>query len=181
VVSLVRTSKPNAYDQREAALRNSTFPSGYISKEECVKKPRVIGASSFYRPLVPFWTAPDSVLVPVLWGPAAVPAPELLASPAAEGVVPVPVPVVPSPVVLLAPPVVPVLIAPPELVPLAAGAPEEELPLAAPPELWANANELLNANAVARAIVVIFIRISLVCVQGKSRRIAEVPKLHSAR
>ena len=41
-----------------------------------------------YRPLAPFLTAPGSVREPVLFTPAEVGAPELLASPAVEGMVP---------------------------------------------------------------------------------------------
>ena len=80
-------------------------------------------------------------------------APELLASPAADGVLPMPIPVVPAPVV-------PGLIAPPLFVPLAAGAPELEPPPAEPPELCAIAKVLVSASAPANAIVDSFMAVS---------------------
>jgi hypothetical protein len=84
--------------------------------------------------------------VPVLFGPAAVSAPEVLESPAAEGDVPMPVPV----------PVVPGLIVPPLFVPLAAGAPELEPPPAEPPELCASAKVgwLMRVRQLARWLIV---------------------------
>ena len=53
--------------------------------------PRSSVGSKSYCLFTPFWTAPGSLAVPVLPGPAAVPAPEVLGSPPAEGLLLVPV------------------------------------------------------------------------------------------
>jgi hypothetical protein len=125
----------------------------------------------FHRPFVPLCTAPGSVLVPVLFGPAAVPAPELLASPAADGLL---LPVVPiffciaaSPDGLPVGPVVLPSMEPPVVVPVAAGAPEVELP---PVEFCASANVLVSANAVASAMVLNFMVASSGVLVSKSNR-----------
>ena len=129
------------------------------------------GFSSFYRPLVPRCTAPGSARVPALFGPAAVGAPELLGSPAEDGLLPMPVPVVPSPAV-------PGFNAPPLFVPPAAGAPEDEPPLAAPPDVCASAKVLASASAPASAIVVSFIVLPPWVSTGvQSGKPAEVPRL----
>ena len=85
--------------------------------------------------MAPFFTAPGSVDLPSLLTPAALGAPELLASPA-EGAVPGMVVLWPifEPVV---PPVVLPFIEPPVVVPLAAGPPDIELPPAEPPAFCA--------------------------------------------
>jgi hypothetical protein len=59
-------------------------------------------------------------------------------------------------------PVVVVFVEEPFVVPPAAGLPAAELPPVEPPPLCANANVLESARAVASAIVVTFIAISLV-------------------
>jgi hypothetical protein len=115
---------------------------------------------------VPLFTAPGSVPVPVLLGPAAVGAPEFDGSPAVDDllfpVVPC-IPVVePSPELVPVAPVVVPFMEPPVVVPLAAGPPEEELP---PAEFCASANVLDRANAVASTIVV-----SLMC---RSSRVSD--------
>jgi hypothetical protein len=53
--------------------------------------PRSSVGSKSYCLFTPFCTAPGSLAVPVLFAPAAVPAPEVLASPPAEGLLLVPV------------------------------------------------------------------------------------------
>jgi hypothetical protein len=104
-------------------------------------------------------TAPGSVREPSLFAPAAVGAPELLASPEA-GIDPEPiaVPVVPlfTAAPLLIPPVVPPFVELPVVVWLPADPPACELPPAEPPELCANADVPARATAVANAIVVSF-------------------------
>ncbi len=110
---------------------------------------------------MPLFTAPGSVAVPVLLAPAAVPAPDVLASPAAAGllapVVPIFVCVDASPCGLPVGLVVFPFMDPLEVLPLAAGPPDEELP---PAEFCAIANELESASAVANAIVVSFMVVS---------------------
>lgn len=82
------------------------------------------------------------MLVPELLTPAAVPAPDVLASAGFRALIPLPV-VIPGPAFIPPPPV---LIELPEFVELAAGAPEVELP---PAELCANASDPVNASAPA--------------------------------
>ena len=127
-----------------------------------MEKPRHGGALLFqiYR-LIPLLTVPGSVPVPVALGPAAVGAPELDASPAADGlllpVVPISFCIAASPDGLPVGPVVVPFMEPLEVLPLAAGPPEEELP---PAEFCASANVLVSANAVASAIVLSFMVVS---------------------
>ena len=93
--------------------------------------------------------------------PAAAPAPEVLASPAADGlllpVVPISFCIAASPEGLPVGPVVVPFMEPPVVVPVAAGPPEEELP---PAEFCASANVLVRVNAAASAIVLSFMVVS---------------------
>ena len=103
------------------------------------------------RLFAPPWTAPGSVAVPVLLGPAAVPAPEVLASPRGDGLVL-------APVVLGFTVPAPSLIAP-------CDAPGPTLPwLDAPSEGWlvcANAAGEASAKMQADAKMIFFIQFSL--------------------
>jgi len=77
-----------------------------------------------YCLLTPSFTAPGVVAEPVLWGPAAVPAPEVLASPPGEG--------------LLLAPVVPLFMEPVSFFIVPCGAPGPTLPWLDAPSLgWA--------------------------------------------
>ena len=88
---------PTRFSQRSArtqkhASRMPYDPYVHLRESHQTKTPRERGFRSSadlrYRPLVPFLTAPGSAREPVLFTPAAVGAPELLASPATDGWLP---------------------------------------------------------------------------------------------
>ena len=103
------------------------------------------GPLGIYCLFTPFCTAPVSLAAPALFGPAAVPAPEVLASPPAEG--------------LLLVPVVPCCIAPSFVAPW--DAPDPTFPwLDAPADgwaVWAKAVGVASAKIQAEANRILFI------------------------
>lgn len=94
------------------------------------------------------------MLVPELLTPAAVPAPDVLASAGFRALIPLPV-VIPGPAFI--PP--PLFFELPEFVELAAGAPEVELP---PAEFCTNASDPVNASASA-SVTTFTIILRLLC------------------